>query len=223
MPFIIQIKFGYKTYCNEKVNKMNVEIFLFYFFSSIAIISAIMVISAKNPIHSILSLILVFCNAAGLFILLEVEFLAMIFLVVYVGAIAILFLFVVMMLNIKLIELNENLLRYLPVGSLVAIIFLLEIFLMIDSDIVPLLNGENNNTLQAVVWSSQLNSLTNIETLGDLIYTHYFPLFLIASMVLLVSMIGAIILTLNHRENVKRQEIYKQVARDFEKTIYLKA
>ena len=177
MAFIIQIKFGYKTYCNEKVNKMNVEIFLFYFFSSIAIISAIMVISAKNPIHSILSLILVFCNAAGLFILLEVEFLAMIFLVVYVGAIAILFLFVVMMLNIKLIELNENLLRYLPVGSLVAIIFLLEIFLMIDSDIVPLLNGENNYTLQSVVWSSQLNSLTNIETLGDLIYTHYFPLF----------------------------------------------
>lgn len=201
---------------------MNVEIFLFYFFSAVAIISAIMVISAKNPIHSILSLILVFCNAAGLFILLQVEFLAMIFLVVYVGAIAILFLFVVMMLNIKLIELNENLLRYLPVGSLVAIIFLLEIFLMIDSDIVPLLDSDYTKSIPVVAWSTQLESLTNIETLGDLIYTHYFPLFLIASMILLVSMIGAIILTLNHRENVKRQEIYKQVARDFDKTIYLK-
>lgn len=201
---------------------MNVEIFLFYFFSSVAIISAIMVISAKNPIHSILSLILVFCNAAGLFILLEVEFLAMIFLVVYVGAIAILFLFVVMMLNIKLIELNENLLRYLPIGSLVAIIFLLEIFLILDSDIVPLFNLTNNKSLQLITWSMQLESLTNIETLGDLIYTHYFSLFLIASMILLVSMIGAIILTLNHRENVKRQEIYKQIARDFEKTVHLK-
>lgn len=201
---------------------MNVEIFLFYFFSSIAIMSAVMVISAKNPIHSILSLILVFCNVAGLFILLEVEFLAMIFLVVYVGAIAILFLFVVMMLNIKLIELNENLLRYLPIGSLVAIVFLLEIFLILDSDIIPLFNLNNNKSLELITWFTQLESLTNIETIGDLIYTHYFALFLISSLILLVAMIGAIILTLNPRESVKRQEIYRQIARDFEKTVYLK-
>lgn len=201
---------------------MNIEILLFYFFSSIAILSAIMVIGARNPIHSVLFLILVFCNATGLLILLEAEFLAMIFLVVYVGAIAVLFLFVVMMLNIRLVEFNEHLLRYLPIGGLVGIVFLLELFLIIDSELTPVLNFNLTDSLQVVTWASQIDSLTNMETIGELIYTHYFYLFLVASLILLVAMIGAIVLTLNHRENVKRQEIFAQVARDFEEAIKLK-
>ena len=106
---------------------MNIEILLFYIFSSIAIVSSLMLISARNPVHSVLFLVLVFCNAAGLLILLETEFLAMLFLVVYVGAIAVLFLFVVMMLNVRVTELNQSLLRYIPIGGLILIIFLMMI------------------------------------------------------------------------------------------------
>ena len=200
---------------------MNLEILLFYFFSCLAIFSGVMVIAAKNPIHSILFLILVFCNAAGLLILLEVEFLAMMFLVVYVGAIAVLFLFVVMMLNIKLVELHENLLRYLPIGGLVGIIFLLEILLIIDSDLIPLFNYKFTDSLNTITWATQVESLTNIA-IFNVIYTHYFYLFLVASLILLVAMIGAIVLTLHQRGNVKRQQIYQQIARDFEKTVILK-
>ena len=113
----------------------NFESMLFFLFSSIALIASIMVINAKNPVHSVLFLILVFCNSAGLFILLGVEFLAITFIIVYVGAIAILFLFVVMMLNIKLVELNENMLRYLPIGALIGLIFLFEIFLVLENNL----------------------------------------------------------------------------------------
>jgi len=117
---------------------MTIEAALFYLFSSIALISGVLVISSRNPIHSVLFLILVFCNATGLLLLLEVEFLAMLFLMVYVGAIAVLFLFVVMMLNIRLTELNESILRYLPVGGFIGLIFLFEIFLVVESDLTPL-------------------------------------------------------------------------------------
>lgn len=200
---------------------MNIELLLFSFFAALALISGIMVIASRNPIHSILSLIMVFLNAAGLLILLEVEYLAMVFLVVYVGAIAVLFLFVVMMLNIKLLELNENLLRYLPVGAFVAIIFLLEVFLIVENELTPL--QERTPPAQKVDWASNMESLTNIQTLGELLYTHYFYLFLLGSLVLLVSMIGAIVLTLNHGRQVKRQQIHQQVARDLERTIELKS
>ena len=110
---------------------MTFELALFYFFSGIALFSAIMVISARNPVHSVLFLILVFCNSAGLLILLEAEFLALLFIVVYVGAIAVLFLFVVMMLNVKISEVQDEVLQYLPIGGLIGIVFLLEIFLII--------------------------------------------------------------------------------------------
>lgn len=112
---------------------------LFYIFSSLAIMAGVMVIRSKNPVNSVLFLVLVFCNATGLLILVDLDFFAMIFLVVYVGAIAILFLFVVMMLNIKLTEINENIFRYLPMGGLIGIIFLFEVFLMIDNDLAPLI------------------------------------------------------------------------------------
>ena len=176
-----------------------------------------MVISAKNPIHSILFLILVFCNAAGLLILLETEFLAMIFLIVYVGAIAVLFLFVIMMLNIKIIELNENVLRYLPIGSIIAIIFLFEIFLIIDNDLIPIFSNVEKTYFEE--WGYNINNLTNIEVIGILIYTHYFYLFLMSSIILLIAMVGAIVLTLHERTNLKKQEIYKQLLRNFNQSI----
>jgi len=127
----------------EKESFMTLETFLFYLFSSIALMSGVMVIRSRNPVHSVLFLILVFCNAAGLLILLDLDFFAMIFLVVYVGAIAVLFLFVVMMLHIKFAEIHENVLRYLPVGGLLGFIFLFEVLLVVENDFIPVLSTEH--------------------------------------------------------------------------------
>jgi NADH-ubiquinone oxidoreductase chain 6 len=129
---------------------MTAETFLFYFFSSIALMSGVLVIRSRNPVHSVLFLILVFCNAAGLLILLDLDFFAMIFLVVYVGAIAVLFLFVVMMLHIKFAEIHENVLRYLPVGGLLGFIFLFEVLLVVENDLIPVLSTHHllENILQ---------------------------------------------------------------------------
>lgn len=208
---------------------MNIEVLLFYAFSSIALMSAIMVIGAKNPIHSILFLVLVFCNAAGLLILLEVEFLAMLFLIVYVGAISVLFLFVVMMLNVKLTEFNQGVLRYLPIGGLIVFIFLVEVLSIIDTDLVPLFVNNSFSSIKYIIndlnsysWINRIEYLTNSQVLGNLIYTYYFALFLIASMVLLVSMIGAIILTMNKRTNVRKQDIFAQISTDVKKAITIK-
>ncbi len=213
--------------------------FLFYFFSSLALLAGIMVIQSRNPVHSVLFLILVFFNAAGLLILLGLDFFAMIFLVVYVGAIAVLFLFVVMMLNIKLNEINEKKLRYLPVGGLLGILFLFEIFLIIDNDLVPVLTISpklnklateiytinhdkiilTNDYLQFTDWYSILDTVPNIQAIGMLVYTYYFYFFLLASLILLVAMIGAIVLTMHKNIHVKRQEVFKQNTREFAKTV----
>lgn len=213
--------------------------FLFYFFSSLALLAGVMVIQSRNPVHSVLFLILVFFNAAGLLILLGLDFFAMIFLVVYVGAIAVLFLFVVMMLNIKLAEINEKKLRYLPVGGLLGILFLFEIFLIINNDLVPVftinpkLNHLANTTytadhnliistseyLQFTDWYSILDTVPNIQAIGMLVYTYYFYFFLLASLILLVAMIGAIVLTMHKSVSVKRQEVLKQNTREFAKTV----
>lgn len=213
--------------------------FLFYFFSSLALLAGVMVIQSRNPVHSVLFLILVFFNAAGLLILLGLDFFAMIFLVVYVGAIAVLFLFVVMMLNIKLAEINEKKLRYLPVGGLLGILFLFEIFLIINNDLVPVftinpkLNRLANTTytadhnliistseyLQFTDWYSILDTVPNIQAIGMLVYTYYFYFFLLASLILLVAMIGAIVLTMHKSVSVKRQEVLKQNTREFAKTV----
>jgi len=200
---------------------MNIEALLFYIFSSIAIVSGVMVISARNPMHSVLFLVLVFCNAAGLLILLEVEFLAMLFLVVYVGAIAVLFLFVIMMLNIRITELNESVLRYIPIGGFILFIFLFEILSVINGDLVPffssklfLFESDNiilNQDLNTIFWTNQIDPTSNIEALGIVLYTYYVYAFIIASLILLVSMIGAILLTMRKRTNVRKQEIFDQV------------
>jgi NADH-quinone oxidoreductase subunit J len=160
--------------------------------------SAIMVISAKNPIHSVLYLILVYANATALLIMWEVEFIAMILLIVYVGAIAILFLFVVMMLNIKLVEISENQLRYLPIGGIIGIIFLLELLILLEKERVKV-KGEVEE-INYINWEGITKELSNIKVLGEVLYTEYSYLFILASLILLVGMIGAILLTETKKE-----------------------
>lgn len=202
---------------------MKLETVLFFLFASISIGSATMVVSSKNPVHSILYLVLVFFNASGLLLLIKVEFLAMIFLVVYVGAIAVLFLFVVMMLNIRIAELSENTLRYMPIGGVIGVIFVLEFFLIIEPNFLPL-NLGNVLVLEGIdLWSYNMEEYTNIRAIGMLIYTNYFYYFLMASLVLLVAMIGAIVLTMNKRGGVQKQDIFEQVSRSFEQTLYLRS
>lgn len=193
---------------------------LFSIFASIALVSASLVIRAKNPVHSVFFLILVFCNASGLLVLLGLDFFAMILLVVYVGAIAVLFLFVVMMLNIKIAEIHENVLPYLPVGGIIGLIFVLEILLIVDNDYIPILPTKLSSPyLTYTAYASKIQSWTNIESIGNLLYTTYFVYFLLASIILLVAMIGAIVLTMHKTALVKRQDVFQQNAIDFQTTL----
>jgi NADH-quinone oxidoreductase subunit J len=187
---------------------MTVAAIFFYLFSTVMLASGVMVISSRNPVHSVLFLILAFFNAAGLFILLGAEFLAMILVVVYVGAVAVLFLFVVMMLDIDFSELRQGMLNYLPVGATIGLILLVELVLVVAGwSISP-------DLLKTVTAPTPpLADLTNTEALGRILYTKYIYYFQAAGLVLLVSMIGAIVLTLRHKPNVKRQSVSEQVAR----------
>jgi NADH-quinone oxidoreductase subunit J len=178
----------------------------FYLFATVCIASALMVIAARNPVHSVLFLILAFVNAAGLFLLLGAEFLAMILVVVYVGAVAVLFLFVVMMLDVDFAELREGFLQYLPVGALVGVIFLAEILLVVGA--VSITGGTPRVIAEPIP-----SGISNTEAIGLVLYTKYLYFFQLAGVVLLVAMIGAIVLTLRHRAGVKRQSIAAQVAR----------
>ena len=178
----------------------------FYFFAFILIASAIMVIAAKNPVHSVLFLILAFFNAAGLFVLLGAEFLAMILVVVYVGAVAVLFLFVVMMLDIDFSELKKGALQYLPFGLLIGLILVAE---LVMAGSVWVLKP----AAIAAKASATPAGITNTEALGRILYTDYVYYFQIAGLVLLVAMIGAIVLTLRSRPGVRRQNISVQNAR----------
>jgi NADH-quinone oxidoreductase subunit J len=180
----------------------------FYLFSAVTIASAVMVIGARNPVHSVLFLILAFVNAAGLFVILGAEFLAMILIVVYVGAVAVLFLFVVMMLDVDFVELRQGFLDYLPVGALVGIVVLAELLLVLGSwAFAP----EAVSSVTAPI--PALDGTSNTAALGAILYTRYVYFFQAAGMVLLVAMVGAIVLTLRHKEGVKRQSIAAQVAR----------
>jgi NADH:ubiquinone oxidoreductase subunit 6 (subunit J) len=210
---------------------MNIEVLLFYIFGSLALVSGGLVVSARNPMHSILFLVLVFCNSAGLLLLLETEFLAMLFLIVYVGAIAILFLFVVMMLNIRVTELKESILRYIPIGGLVLIIFFIEVISILNGDLVPFFSVSNLSLankaflyqpdLSLIVWSNNIAPVTNIEAIGELLFTYYFYAFLMASLILLVAMIGAILLTMRKQYNVRRQEVFDQTFNNFNTSVRL--
>jgi NADH-quinone oxidoreductase subunit J len=181
----------------------------FYLFAAVCIASAIMVIAAKNPVHSVLYLILAFVNASGLFMLMGAEFLAMILVVVYVGAVAVLFLFVVMMLDVDFAELRQGFLQYLPIGALVGIVFLAELLLVVLAwTIAPSVA----DAIQAPI--PPFYSVPNTEALGQVLYTRYVYFFQASGVILLVAMIGAIVLTLRHKPNIKRQDIARQVARE---------
>ena len=247
------------------------ETFFFYLFCFFVLFSAFMVIRAKNPVYSVLFLILVFCNSAGLLLLLNLDFFALIFLIVYVGAIAVLFLFVVMMLNIKLTEVHESIFHYLPIGGFVGFIFFLEFYFLFNQEIVPLhldnfsqqndsflvfqfylftilaflkygfttpnfsekfqlysdsffeklanIDKFSSNKIDYVIWPTLIDSKTPVEALGQVLYTYYSYFFIVASLILLISMIGAIMLTLNPNRAVKRQQVFEQNVRDFAQTV----
>ena len=178
-----------------------------------------MVIISRNPIHSVMFLILTFCRAACLLLLLGVEFLAIIFLVVYVGAIAVLFLFVVMLLQIKLSAIEDEFFNYLPIGGLIGVLFLLEAFFVLSQDFTPLINDKINPSYLA--WESKLDNLTNLEILGQVLYTHYLLYFLLAGAVLLVALIAAIALTIIIQQESKRQLIFQQLSRNIENAVFV--
>ena len=182
------------------------EAIAFYFFSAILIACATMVIAARNPVHSVLFLILAFFNAAGLFVLLGAEFLAMILVVVYVGAVAVLFLFVVMMLDIDFAELKRGMLQYLPFGTLIGLILVAELVMAGSAWVL-------HPAATAAMAHAAPPGVSNSAALGHIIYTDYVYYFQIAGLVLLVAMIGAIVLTLRHRPGVRRQVIAVQNAR----------
>ena len=185
---------------------MILQAIFFYLFAGMCVASAIMVIAARNPVHSVLFLILAFVNAAGLFMLMGAEFLAMILIVVYVGAVAVLFLFVIMMLDVDFTELREGFIEYLPVGLVIGGIFLFELLLTVGFWII------NPGVTKSITAAIPTN-VSNTEALGLVLYTRYIYYFQLAGMVLLVAMIGAIVLTLRHKANVKRQDINVQNAR----------
>lgn len=182
---------------------MGFEAVAFYVLAAIAVICSLGVISARNPVHSVLLLILTFVSGAGLFVLIGAEFLAMLLVVVYVGAVAVLFLFVVMMLDVNFVELKQGFASYLPVGGLVALVLVGQLLLVAGAWTAPtpaLLRGLPEEA-------------DNAKALGMVLYTDYLALFQLSGLVLLVAMIGAVVLTLRHREGVRRQDVAAQVGR----------
>ena len=187
----------------------------FYIFATIMIASACVVILARNPVHSVLFLILAFCNGAGLFLLSGAEFLALILIVVYVGAVAVLFLFVVMMLDVDFAELKQGFAKYLPMGVGVGLVVLAEL------GMVAL--GWRTSPLAASVAASPIpDNMSNTAALGQILYTKYAVFFEASAMVLLTAMIGAIVLTLHHKPNVKRQSIEEQNSRNAKNVVEIK-
>jgi NADH-quinone oxidoreductase subunit J len=185
---------------------MIVAALFFYLFAGICVASAFMVIAAKNPVHSVLYLILAFVNAAGLFVMLGAEFLAMILIVVYVGAVAVLFLFVVMMLDVDFAELKQGALQYLPIGMLIGGIFLAELLFVVGAWVI-------GPGVPHAITAPIAVKMPNIEVIGLVLYTRYAYFFEAAGMILLIAMVGAIVLTLRHKERVRRQNIPEQNAR----------
>ena len=187
---------------------MTVTQLTFYIFSSVILLSALMVISARNPVHSVLFLILAFLNAAGIFVILHAEFLAMILIIVYVGAVAVLFLFVVMMLDIKTTIEKSNILQYMPIGLFIGFVFIAELVIVLINTKLELSNMQ--------ILSNPLNKfaeLSNTKAIGSVLYTDYILHFQLAGVILLIAMIGSIVLTLRERSGVKRQSVAEQLSR----------
>jgi len=185
---------------------MEFKTFLFYAFAAIMTLAALRVITARNPVHAALFLVLAFFNAAGIWMLLKAEFLAIVLVLVYVGAVMVLFLFVVMMLDVDFSELKQGMLQYLPVGMLIGGIFLAELLLVVGAWAI------GPGVPQAIT-APIPTKIPNTEAIGLVLYTRYVYFFEAAGMILLVAMVGAIVLTLQHRVRVRRQDISEQVAR----------
>ena len=183
---------------------------MIFLFSSLALVSAFFVIRSNNPVHSVLFLIFAFCNVSALLICHSLDFFAFIFLAVYVGAIAVLFLFVVMMLNIAITQ--KNPVQYLPIGGFIGFLFLAQILVLIDQP-------DYSNNLSYLDWHLFIQPTTNIEAIGQVLYTTYAPFFILASLILLVAMIGAILLTMITSRTVKRQAVFEQNTRLFALTV----
>ena len=193
---------------------MIIQALVFYLFAGITVASGIMVISAKNPVHSVLWLILAFFNAAGLFVLLGAEYIAMTLVIVYVGAVAVLFLFVVMMLDIDATEIRQGFLQYLPLGGLIGLILL--------GELIMVLGGWTSAESSNIPLSMTKGGMTNAHAIGNILYTQYFYLFQAAGLILLVAMIGAIVLTLRSRSGVRRQDVTEQHMRTVSEAIEVK-
>ena len=196
---------------------MILQALAFYMFAFVAVASAVMVISAPNPVHAVLFLILAFFNAAGLFVLMGAEFLAMILVLVYVGAVAVLFLFVVMMLDINYAEMRKGFLQYLPIGGIVGLILFVELVLVVGT-----WAAAPETVATAGVPLPPPEQVHNTKAIGNVIYTDYIYLFQAAGLVLLVAMVGAIVLTLRQREGVRKQSIARQVSRGRADSVELK-
>ena len=188
---------------------MSISLLTFYLFSAVILLSSLMVISTKNPVHSVLFLILAFLNAAGIFVILHAEFLAMILIIVYVGAVAVLFLFVVMMLDFKTSLEKDNILQYMPIGLLIGLVFIAELVIVLINTRLDLSNIQ--------ILSNPLDNFSdqsNTEAIGSILYTNYVLYFQLSGVILLVAMVGSIVLTLRDREGVKRQIVSEQVDRE---------
>jgi len=201
---------------------MEVMSIIMYSLEVLMVLIGLMILISKNPIHSVLYLVLLFCNGAGILMLLGVEFLSIIYVIIYVGAIAILFLFIVMMLNIKLIDIQKTK-TYLPIGVFIGLMLLLEFYIIRSGSIGGGVNtmviiGEESESLVSYYnykwWLWELRSGSNIEVLGELLYVYRFVLIFLCGIVLLVAMIGAIILTMVEQTGIKKQDIYEQQVRE---------
>ncbi len=196
---------------------MGVPEIAFYGFAVTVIAAALLVVLSRNPVHSVLWLILAFCSSAGLFLLAGAEFVAMLLVIVYVGAVAVLFLFVVMMLDVDFAQLKAEMARYLPVAALVGVILLMQLALAYGA-----WTSSDVALAQRAAVKPPLEEVHNTRALGMILYDQYFLLFQTAGMILLVALIGAIVLTLRHRSGVKRQDVLRQMGRDPAKAMELK-
>ncbi|QDY70221.1 NADH-quinone oxidoreductase subunit J [Qingshengfaniella alkalisoli] len=181
----------------------------FYLFAICVVMGGLFTVLARNPVHSVLWLILTFLSAAGLFVLLGAEFIAMLLVIVYVGAVAVLFLFVVMMLDVDFAELKAEMAKYMPLALLIGVVILMELAVALGS-----WDFSNNAEMLRANVTPDPAEVHNTAALGALIYDQYLLLFQLAGLILLVAMIGAIVLTLRHRKNIKRQDIVAQILRD---------
>ena len=197
--------------------------FLFYLFSNVLLLSALMVIIVQNSIHSVLFLVLSFVTSASMLFLLECEFISLMFITIYVGAIAVLFLFVIMMLDIKTAYFTKDTLKYFPFGSFIGFVFLMEILLVVFKNFKS--NPYQNSFLSNfyVNWFDKVDSFTDLEALGQVLYTHYVLHFLVAGIILLLSVIGAVVLTINTKEKTSRHQIvFKQLSRNYKNVLITK-